>query len=399
MGPGAGENGGRVMFEGSFGKLLEEGASARGRSAPLTARYLLGNLRTSRPSGRRPVNPARTVRFCGARAHNLKNIDVGIPLNMLVVVTGVSGSGKSSLVHDVIYKALKARPEPAGAEDGDFAGPREKAAWRKVERAELVREAVLVDQSPIGRTPRSNPVTYIKAFDQIRELFASTVEADRHGYTAGHFSFNIPGGRCDTCQGDGTVTVSMQFLADVELVCEDCKGTRYKSGILDVRYHGLNIHEVLRLTVREALHFFSGAPRLISRLRVLDDVGLGYLRLGQSATTLSGGEAQRVKLAAHLAQSTCEGTLFLFDEPTTGLHFDDIAKLLDAFQRLIHNGGSVLIIEHNLEVIRSADWIIDLGPEGGDAGGRIVAEGTPEAVAQAPGSHTGRFLQAALARA
>ena len=399
MGPGAGENGGRVMFEGSFGKLLEEGASARGRSASLTARYLLGNLRTSHPSGRRPVNPARTVRFCGARAHNLKNIDVTIPLNMLVVVTGVSGSGKSSLVHDVIYKALKARPEPGGAGDGDLAGPRGKAAWRKVERAELVREAVLVDQSPIGRTPRSNPVTYIKAFDQIRELFASTVEADRHGYTAGHFSFNIPGGRCETCQGDGTVTVSMQFLADVELVCEDCKGTRYKSGILEVRYHGLNIHEVLRLTVREALHFFSGAPRLISRLKVLDDVGLGYLRLGQSATTLSGGEAQRVKLAAHLAQSTCEGTLFLFDEPTTGLHFDDIAKLLDAFQRLIHNGGSVLIIEHNLEVIRSADWIIDLGPEGGGAGGRIVAEGTPEAVALAAGSHTGRFLKAVPARA
>ncbi|MCP5114793.1 MAG: AAA family ATPase, partial [bacterium] len=251
----------------------------------------------------------------------------------------------------------------------------DKRTWRKVERPELLTRVVLVDQSPIGRTPRSNPVTYIKAFDSVRGLFAATVESDRHGYAPGHFSFNIPGGRCETCQGDGTVTVEMRFLADVELDCEDCKGTRFKQSILDVRYRGLNIHEVLQLTVHEALQFFSDIPRLASRLGVLEEVGLGYLRLGQSATTLSGGEAQRVKLAAHLAQASSKGTLFLFDEPTTGLHFDDIAKLLEAFQRLIKAGGSVLIIEHNLEVIRSADWIIDLGPERGDARGRVVVAG------------------------
>jgi excinuclease ABC subunit A len=240
-------------------------------------------------------------------------------------------------------------------------------------------------------------VTYIKAFDLIRDLFARTPEADRRGYTAGHFSFNIPGGRCETCQGDGTVTVEMQFLADVELICEDCKGTRYKPSILEVRYKALNIHEVLGLTVREALAFFRDVPRLASRLKVLADVGLGYLRLGQSATTLSGGEAQRVKLAAHLMQASSKNTLFIFDEPTTGLHFDDIAKLLDAFQRLIESGASILIIEHNLDVIQSADWVIDLGPEGGGGGGRIVAEGPPEKVAECDGSHTGRFLARELA--
>jgi excinuclease ABC subunit A len=254
----------------------------------------------------------------------------------------------------------------------------------------------MVDQSPIGRTPRSNPVTYIKAFDLIRDIFAATPEAERRGYASGHFSFNIPGGRCETCQGDGTVTVEMQFLADVELVCEECKGTRYKQSILDIRYKGLNIHEVLQLTVREALSLFADSPRLATRLKVLSDVGLAYLRLGQSATTLSGGEAQRVKLAAHLAQSTCEGTLFLFDEPTTGLHFDDIAKLLTAFERLIQNGGSILVIEHNLDLIQAADWVIDIGPEGGEAGGRIVAQGTPEAVSQVAESYTGQYLKQTL---
>ena len=240
---------------------------------------------------------------------------------------------------------------------------------------ELLREVILVDQSPIGRTPRSNPVTYIKAFDIIRDIFASTPDAKKRGYNGGHFSFNIPGGRCENCQGDGTVTVEMQFLADVELVCEECKGTRFKSSILDIRYKGLNIHEVLQLTVKEALSFFSESKRLVTKLQVLADVGLGYLRLGQSATTLSGGEAQRVKLAAHLAQATCDGALYIFDEPTTGLHFDDISKLLTAFQRLIDNGGSILIIEHNLDVIRSADWVIDLGPEGGDRRRRSCSGG------------------------
>jgi excinuclease ABC subunit A len=346
---------------------------------------------------RRPVKAKRVLRFEGCRAHNLKNIDVEVPLGLMAAVTGVSGSGKSTLVHECIHKTLT-RMLTAGdrSKNGDESfGAAEKQSVRRVEGLHHINSVVLVDQSPIGRTPRSNPVTYIKAFDLIRDLFASTVEADRRGYTSGHFSFNIPGGRCETCQGDGTVTVEMQFLADVELVCEDCHGTRYKPGILDVRYQGLNIHEVLQLTVSEALSFFSNTPKLVSRLRVLSDVGLGYLRLGQSATTLSGGEAQRVKLAAHLAQTSCEGTLFLFDEPTTGLHFDDIAKLLQSFQRLIDSGGSVLIIEHNLDVIRSADWVIDLGPEGGDAGGRIVAVGPPEEIAGCEASHTGRFLRLA----
>jgi excinuclease ABC subunit A len=318
-----------------------------------------------------------------------------------VAVTGVSGSGKSTLVHDVVYRSMQALHKAAAspAEEEFSVDLSARIACARVEGAERIRQTVMIDQSPIGRTPRSNPVTYIKAFDLIRALFASTREAERRGYTAGHFSFNIPGGRCETCQGDGSVTVEMQFLADVELVCEECKGTRYKSGILDIRYNGLNIHEVLQLTVREAMAFFHGSPRLVSRLKVLDDVGLGYLRLGQSATTLSGGEAQRVKLAAHLGAATCEGALYIFDEPTTGLHFDDIAKLLAAFARLVEEGGSLLVIEHNMEVIKAADWIIDLGPEGGDRGGYIVAEGRPADIAAAPDSHTGRFLREALSGA
>jgi excinuclease ABC subunit A len=388
LGPGAGELGGRIIFEGSYGKMLSDGAGS------LTSRYLKGELKAWHALSRRKVNPKKAVRFYGARAHNLKNLDVTIPLNMMVAVTGVSGSGKSTLVHDVIYKSLERhlRTETPEEENPEFGGMVEKVTCRRVENAGLIREAVMVDQSPIGRTPRSNPVTYIKAFDQIRDLFAGTPEAQKRGYTGGHFSFNIPGGRCENCQGDGTVTVEMQFLADVELVCEECKGTRYKSSILDIRYRGKNIHEVLQLTVKEALSFFSAVPRLVNRLKVLNEVGLGYLRLGQSATTLSGGEAQRVKLAAHLCQASCEGTLYIFDEPTTGLHFDDIAKLLHAFDRLIQNGGSILIIEHNLDVIRSADWVIDLGPEGGDAGGEIVAQGTPEQIMAAANSYTGKYL-------
>jgi excinuclease ABC subunit A len=389
LGPGAGENGGKIVFEGSFLQLLADGSTS------LTSKYLRGELKTSHFSKRREPHPKRAIKFIGAQAHNLKAIDVTVPLNMMVAITGVSGSGKSTLVHDVIYKSLQERIDrqaPGSTTPEEWGVAPEKVTCRRVEKADLVTQVVLVDQSPIGRTPRSNPVTYIKAFDIIRELFASTPDADRRGYTAGHFSFNIPGGRCETCQGDGTVTVEMQFLADVELICEDCKGTRFKSSVLDVRYHGLNVHEVLQLTVKEALSFFSGSGKLVDRLRTLNDVGLGYLRLGQSATTLSGGEAQRVKLAAHLAQATSEGTLYIFDEPTTGLHFDDIAKLLDAFERLIRSGASILIIEHNLEVIRRADWIIDLGPEGGEKGGKIVAVGTPEQVAQVKDSYTGRYL-------
>jgi len=394
LGPGAGENGGKVIYEGSYRDLLS------GSDGSLTGRYLRGEMRVTLPKERRRINPRRMLRIAGARLHNLKNLDIEIPLGMLVAVTGVSGSGKSTLVHDVIYRSLEAILKKSEAlEESQELTEEEtleataKMSCRRVDGAEWLREVVLVDQSPIGRTPRSNPVTYIKAFDLIRTLFASTKEAGKRGYTAGHFSFNIPGGRCETCQGDGTVTVEMQFLADVELVCDECKGTRYKSSILDIRYQGLNIHELLQLTVDEAIRFFNPAPRVVAKLKVLSEVGLGYLRLGQSATTLSGGEAQRVKLAAHLAQASCEGTLYIFDEPTTGLHFDDIAKLLAAFQRLIENGGSLLVIEHNLDVIRAADWVIDLGPEGGDKGGYVVAMGTPEQIAKAQGSWTGKYLR------
>ncbi len=284
-----------------------------------------------------------------------------------------------------------------------------RAEVDQVEGADWIDEVVLVDQSPIGRTPRSNPVTYIKAFDAIRELFASQPESQKRGYAAGHFSFNIPGGRCEVCQGDGTVTVEMQFLADVELICEECKGMRYKPEVLEIRYHGKNIHEVLDLTVKSALHFFSGVPKIVDKLRVLEEVGLGYLRLGQSATTLSGGEAQRMKLAAHLqpkqrdfARTQAERNrrhpriLYIFDEPTTGLHFDDVSKLLAAFRRLIDAGGSIVVIEHNLDVIKTADWVIDLGPEGGWRGGNVVAVGTPEDIVKVPDSYTGQWLASIL---
>jgi excinuclease ABC subunit A len=316
---------------------------------------------------------------------------------MLVLITGVSGSGKSTLVHNVLYNAVAAEKQQVTG------GP--VAELERMEGAEWIDEVVLVDQSPIGRTPRSNPVTYIKAFDAIRELFAALPESEKRGYTAGYFSFNIPGGRCEVCQGDGTVTVEMQFLADVELICEECKGTRYKPEILEIRYHGKNIHEVLDLTVKEALHFFSGVPKIVEKMRVLEEVGLGYLRLGQSATTLSGGEAQRMKLAAHLQPRLRDigkprseqnkrqpRMLYIFDEPTTGLHFDDVSKLLAAFRRLIEAGGSIVVIEHNLDVIKTADWVIDLGPEGGARGGEVVAEGTPETIIESPRSYTGQWL-------
>jgi excinuclease ABC subunit A len=391
LGPGAGENGGHVVYDGSYANLMQDGAGS------LTARYLRGDLQVHAERRRRQVDPKQTLKFFGARIHNLKNIDVEIPLGMMVVVSGVSGSGKSTLVHDVIFRSLQALvksdtgpAEPPDESDVSERGPR--VTCQRVEGSAQLRELVMIDQSPIGRTPRSNPATYIQAFDLIRALFAEAPEARRRGYGPGHFSFNVPGGRCETCQGDGTVKVEMQFLADVELICEECKGTRFKSGILEVRYRDRNIYEVLQLTVREAIEFFAESRRLVRKLEMLDDVGLGYLRLGQSATTLSGGEAQRVKLAAHLAQASCEGTLYIFDEPTTGLHFDDIAKLLAALERLIESGGSLLIIEHNLDVIRAADWVIDLGPEGGAGGGRIVAAGTPEDIAKTPESHTGRYL-------
>jgi excinuclease ABC subunit A len=399
LGPGAGEHGGQLIYDGSYEELMRWPAHPS-----VTGKYLRGEMQAARHVVRRQRSPKKKLVLRGARAHNLQGIDVEVPLGLLVCVTGVSGSGKSTLVHEVLYRALSAklkREEEGGflpEQESDFDSP-EKQTWKSIEGSDQLSQAVLVDQSPIGRTPRSNPVTYVKAFDIIRELFASTPDAEKRGYSAGHFSFNVPGGRCETCQGDGTVTVEMQFLADVELICDDCKGTRYKSGVLDCRYRDRNIHQVLGLTIQEAIEFFADQPRLAGKLQVLADVGLGYLRLGQSATTLSGGEAQRVKLAAHLAQSSCAGTLFIFDEPTTGLHFDDIAKLLASFQQLIAQGGSVLLIEHNLDVIKAADWLIDLGPGGGSAGGWIVATGTPEDVAEVEGSHTGHFLRRVLAPA
>jgi excinuclease ABC subunit A len=378
LGPGAGELGGKLLFAGSYSAMLKEHKS-------LTGRYLSAELRIPVPNVRH--KPAgKFLRLYGASMHNLQDLDLMIPLGTLTVVTGVSGSGKSTLVHDVLYKALAA--QRVGGSVKEFCD--------RLEGNANVREVVIVDQSPIGRTPRSNPATYLKAFDAIREVFADTPDSKRRGYAAGHFSFNVPGGRCETCQGDGTVTVEMQFLADVELICEECRGTRFKSGVLEVRHHGKNIHEVLQLTVREALAFFVNVPKVVSKLRVLNEMGLGYLRLGQSATTLSGGEAQRLKLAAHLSRTDNEGILYILDEPTTGLHFDDIAKLLSAFRKLLEGGASLLVIEHNLDVIKSADWLIDLGPEGGDQGGKIIATGTPEQVARNTQSHTGRYLTRVL---
>ena len=382
LGLGAGTRGGNVVYAGPGEDLAQEPTS-------LTAKYLRGELAIPVPAARRKRVPnTQVVRLLGAAEHNLRDLDVTIPLNMLTCVTGVSGSGKSTLVHDVLYAAIK----------------RAKGGWDKrvgahagLEGVEFLNDVVLVDQAPIGRTPRSNPVTYLKAFDPIRELFAQTREARARGFTASHFSFNVPGGRCEACEGEGVVRVEMQFLADIFVPCEHCDAKRFKPQVLEVTYRGRSVDEVLRMTVREALHFFSASPKVLRRLHVLDEVGLGYLRLGQPATTLSGGEAQRIKIAAHLGSHRSERTLYIFDEPTTGLHFDDIAKLLAAFRKLLQAGHTLLVIEHNLDVVKTADWIIDLGPDGGEHGGHIVAEGTPEQVATADQSHTGRYLQQVLA--
>ena len=387
LGPGAGEFGGQLLAEGVLAEIEANPAS-------LTGRYLSGQISIPVPTRRRVPGRERLV-LRGAEVNNLHKLDVEIPLGMLVAITGVSGSGKSTLVHQVLYRAVaRALGETEGADPS--------SVYKSLTGVERLNDVVLVDQTPIGRTPRSNPITYIKGFDLVRELFAAQPEAKRLSLTPGHFSFNVPGGRCNTCEGDGTVTVEMQFLADVELPCEDCNGTRYQAKVLEVQYKGKNIHEVLQMTVKEALRFFAGQVRLLEKLAVLDEIGLGYLRLGQSATTLSGGEAQRVKLAAHLSQvraananakpSQASRVLYILDEPTTGLHFDDVSKLLTAFRKLVDGGGSLIVIEHNLDVIKSADWVIDLGPEGGEGGGRIVAQGTPEDVAGNLLSHTGKWL-------
>jgi len=394
LGPGAGELGGHLLAQGTVEEVSKDPAS-------LTGRYLSGRATIAVPKHRREPGREKLV-LKGARVHNLRGVDVEIPLGLLCCVTGVSGSGKSTMVHQVLYRALlQALGQSEGGDPSQL--------YRGLSGAQFLNDVVLVDQSPIGRTPRSNPVTYIKAFDPIRELFAAQPDSKRKQLTAGSFSFNVPGGRCNVCEGDGTVTVEMQFLADVELPCEECNGTRYKATVLEVKYKGKNIHDVLCMTVREALTYFAGHPKIVDKLAVLDEVGLGYVRLGQSATTLSGGEAQRVKLAQHLASArsgasggadgargeakrVASRVLYILDEPTTGLHFEDVAKLLAAFRKLIDGGGSLLVIEHNLDVIKCADWVIDMGPEGGSGGGEIVAVGTPEEIVKVAASHTGRWL-------
>jgi excinuclease ABC subunit A len=383
MGPRAGESGGEIVYNGPTDAIAREKRS-------LTGQYLSGLLKISLPRMRRSPNGS-SIFVRGASMNNLKSIDVRIPLNMLVCVTGVSGSGKSTLVHDVLYAGLKHLK-------GDFT--HKAGAFHSIEGHELISDVELVDQSPIGKTPRSNPITYIGVFDSIRNLFAQTQAARIHGFKPGHFSFNVPGGRCETCEGDGFVKVEMQFLADLYLVCDTCKGKRYKKEVLDIRYRGKNIDDVLAMTVTEAIQFFGSemnSRKVAGKLKVLDAVGLGYIRLGQPATTLSGGEAQRIKLAAHLGVSqTDTHMLFILDEPTTGLHFDDIAKLRGCLDSLIEAGHSVVVIEHNLDVIKCADYIIDLGPEGGDEGGKIVAEGTPEEIVNNSTSYTARFLKPLL---
>lgn len=383
LGPKAGELGGEVMYNGPSDEITRSQKS-------LTGKYLSGKMGIPVPRSRRASN-GLSINITGARANNLKNIDVTIPLHMLVCVTGVSGSGKSTLIHDVLYAGLKrAKGEPIESIGG----------FSTLSGDQHISAVEMVDQSPIGRTPRSNPITYIQVFDQIRALFANTQAAKVHGFTPGHFSFNVPGGRCDACEGDGVVKVEMQFLADLYLQCDVCKGARYKKEVLEVHYHGKSITDILAMTVSEAIQFFTAdvtGRKVAQRLRVLEDVGLGYIRLGQSATSLSGGEAQRIKLAAHLsAPQNNTHTLFIFDEPTTGLHFDDIAKLLACLSALIDQGNSVVIIEHNLDVIKCADYVIDLGPEAGDGGGKVVGFGTPEELSKNSESHTGRYLKPCL---
>ncbi|MEZ4696707.1 MAG: excinuclease ABC subunit UvrA [Rhodothermales bacterium] len=379
IGPGSGVHGGEVVFQGPPEQLIVSEDS-------LTGKYLSGRAEIPVPERRRTIDPQFAISIQNAHEHNLKRLDVSFPLGAFVVVTGVSGSGKSTLVHDTLYRGL-ARLRGTG-DNSERVG-----AHSALRGAPFVDEIEMVDQTPIGRTPRSNPVTYLKAFNIVRDLLANTHNAKLQGLRPGFFSFNVPGGRCEVCQGEGYVTIEMQFLADLYLECEACKGKRYKQEALDIRYRGKNVHDILQMTVDEAVTFFDDVPALVNKLSVLKDIGLGYITLGQPSNTLSGGEAQRVKLAAHLGKQTKDHTLYIFDEPTTGLHFDDIRKLLTAFDRLVDAGNSVIVVEHNLDVIKSADWLIDLGPEGGRRGGFVVAEGTPEDVAGIKESHTGEFLR------
>ena len=376
LGPRAGRFGGEVVAEGTFDEVIRHPTS-------LTARYLRGDLRIPVPSARRPVDPQRALRVIGARQHNLRNLTVCFPLGTFIAVTGVSGSGKSTLVTDILYHGLARHFYRAKTLPGEH---------DRIEGLDEIDKVLAIDQSPIGRTPRSNPATYTGLFTPIRDLFAQLAESKIRGYAPGRFSFNVKGGRCEACHGDGLVKIEMHFLPDVYVPCEVCKGRRYNRETLDVRYKGRSIADVLDMTVADALEFFESQPRLRSRLEVLNDVGMGYIHLGQSATTLSGGEAQRVKLATELSKRDTGRTLYILDEPTTGLHFEDVRLLLAVLHRLVDRGNTVVVIEHNLQIVKTADWVVDLGPEGGSAGGRVVAEGTPEQIAAADVGHTGRFL-------
>ena len=382
LGPGAGKHGGEVIAEGTVAEVMKVKAS-------ITGQYLTGKRSIPMPTSRRGVDPKRMLRIEGAREHNLQTIDAEFPLGVFVAVTGVSGSGKSTLVEDILQKSLarhffRARVVP-GAHD-------------RIKGLEHLDKVIDIDQTPIGRTPRSNPATYTGLFTPIRELFAEMPESKLRGYGPGRFSFNVKGGRCEACQGDGLVKIEMHFLPDVYVTCEQCRGKRYNRETLDVKFRGMSISEVLDLTVEDAIGVFENQPRIHHKLVTLNDVGLGYIHLGQSATTLSGGEAQRVKLATELSKRDTGRTLYLLDEPTTGLHFEDVHVLLGVLHKLVDRGNTVLVIEHNLDVIKTADWVVDLGPDGGSGGGRIVAEGTPETVARVKGSYTGQYLSRMLSR-
>lgn len=379
IGPGAGEHGGQVVYSGPVNGVLKVKES-------ITGQYLVGARRVEIPAMRRQPNKEfLTIR--GAREHNLKNLNVKIPLGCFVAVTGVSGSGKSTLIRDILLPSLMQKIYKSKDAPGRHTG---------VDGIQHLDKVIDMDQSPIGRTPRSNPATYTGVFDDIRKLFASTPEAKVRGYMPGRFSFNVPGGRCEACSGDGTIKIEMHFLPDVFVPCEVCKGARYNRDTLDITFKGKNVADILDMPVSDAVDFFANQPRISRHMQTFVDVGLGYVRLGQSAPTLSGGEAQRVKLASELSKRSTGHTIYLLDEPTTGLHFEDVRRLLIVLARLVDQGNTVLVIEHNLDVIKTADWVIDLGPEGGNGGGTVVAEGSPEVVATIEASHTGRYLSKML---